>query len=158
MLSYPPLVALLHGFPETLVFVFLVYSLLGIKGQAGRIIVLAALDLGLIMVLRNIGAPFPAHTFFVLVVMPVVISLWENLALKTAILAWSITLGVLLFFELSFLWLVMYFYNISLERVFAEPLLWSMIGWPQVIALFLLALWLRRHGGFIKFFEGVSRP
>lgn len=148
-------VALLQGLPETLALVFLAYTLLGVKAHPGRIFLLGLLSLVLIITVRTVGAPFPAHALFSLIVMSIIISLWEKIALQKTILAWAATLLALIIFETGLSTVTFHIIGLTAKELSAWPLLWALIGWPHIIAMALLAFWIRRRGG-IKFFKGAS--
>lgn len=155
MPPYHPIVALLHGFPEALAFVFLVYALLGIRGQPIRLLLLGTLSLSLMVISRNIGAPFPAHIIVILIVLSLLISRWESVTFRRVTLAWGTAIVILTVFETFFIQLAMVLLRLSPEQLLAQPLLWVAVAWPQIIGLALVALWARRRGG-IKPFKGVS--
>lgn len=154
-MPFSPVVALLQGIPECLVFVFLVYILIGAGIRPGRILTLGLLELGLLSAVRLAGAPFPAHTLFALIVMSTVISLWEKIPLRRVAVAWGGMMLVLILLETCFTMLATYFLGITLEEIAARPFLWVLTGWPHIIVMALPALWVKGRRG-IKLFQGAA--
>ncbi len=143
--------AVLQGVPESLILVFLAYALMGLKVDPMRIVVLALIHLGMLIVIRNL-APFPAHTLFSLAMMPVLLCLWESIPLKAAVIAWGAVMGLLAVFESAALWLFLVG-GLPLEMFAVQP--WrTIVGLPHVLAMAVLALWIHRRRG-VGFFKEI---
>lgn len=153
LIPLSPIVVAVQGIPEALVQVFFVYALLGARVRPPRIVLLGLVDISVIYVVRLAGTPFPSHTLLSMIVMAVIISLWDQLALRKVILAWATILVVMLVLEVCFTVLVTHLTGITLEDLVARPLLWMLTGWSHVVVMALLALWIYRRGGirFLKF-------
>jgi len=151
-----PTVAILHTLPEALVVIGLVYGLLGFRFQLGRIAVLGLLFLTTTLTVRALGAPFPAHALFSLIIMSVVISLWSRLALQRVICAWAAALALLITVEVCSMLLIQHLTGISIEELLAQPVLWAISGWPHIIVLGLAAVWAFRRGGLKPFKEAAG--
>ncbi|MEW6541090.1 MAG: hypothetical protein AB1402_05695 [Bacillota bacterium] len=150
-----PTVAILQGLPESVVFVGLVFGLLGAGFHPGRTAFLGVLLLFLSFTVRAMGAPFPAHALFNMIVMSVVISLWSGLALQRVIFAWAAALTLLIAAEVSSTLLIQHLAWMTVDELAARPILWALAGWPQIIVLAIAAVWAYRHGG-LKPFKGAA--
>lgn len=145
--------AVLLGVPESLILVFLAYALMGLKVDPMRIVVLALIHLGMLIVIRNL-APFPAHTLFSLAMMPVLLCIYENIPLKAAAVGWGTAVGVLLVLESTVLCLFVVG-GFSPEMFAVQP--WrTIVGLPHVLAMAALALWIHRRKGVKRFKEILS--
>lgn len=142
---------IVQGLPECLVFVFLVYSLLGIRVLPSRILVVGSLYLSLLVVVRSLGAPIPAHTLVALVVMSIVVSLWENIPLLKVMLSWGAAVVLLIVLETLIALLAAWLLGVSLEELCANNKVWILVGLPHVVVMALLAWWIHRRGGMRPF-------
>ncbi len=142
---------IVQGIPESLVFVFLIYALLGVKAPWTGIAGFGLLHLGLMLVVRSTGAPFPAHTLVGLMVMSVVISLREQIALHRVIFAWAFGVVILIASETLFSILATSMIDLSSEELVTDQLMWILVGLPHVVVMALLAWWIHRRGGMRPF-------
>lgn len=142
---------IVQGLPECLVFVFLVYSLLGIRASLSRILVVGSLYLSLLVIVRSLGAPIPAHTLVALVMMSIIVSLWESIPLLKVILSWGAAVVLLIVSETSISLLAALVLGVSLEELVADYIVWALVGLPHIVVMALLAWWIHRRGGIRPF-------
>ncbi|MBU4515575.1 MAG: hypothetical protein U1D96_03885 [Eubacteriales bacterium] len=148
--------AIVQGIPECLAMVFLVYALLGLKVYPVRTVCLGLLLLSIIFVIRNSGAPFPAHTLFSLMMMSVVISTWERISLNRVFLAYACSVAVLVLVEQTLTRAVLSLMATRIGELSTQSLWYALAGLPHVVVIALIAWWLYRRGG-IRLFKDM-RP
>ena len=151
MLPFDVVTAFVLGIPECLAIVFMVYALLGLRTGPARIVGLGLLFLSLVYIVRNSGAPFPAHALFSFVIMSVTISTWERIALQRVILAWAFTLVLLAVLETVLTTAIVSAVGLPVDVLKTQPLLLALTGLPHVLVIALIAWRLYRRGGIRPF-------
>ncbi|MBU4532601.1 MAG: hypothetical protein KJ650_03025 [Firmicutes bacterium] len=153
MLPFDVVTAFVLGIPECLAIVFMVYALLGLRTGPARIVGLGLLFLSLVYIVRNSGAPFPAHALFSFVVMSVTISTWERIALQRVILAWAFTLILVAVLETVLSTAIVSAVGLPVDELKTQPLLLALVPLPNTLVVVLIAWRLYRRGGIRPFRE-----
>lgn len=144
-------VMIVQGLPESLVFIFLIYAILGARVSWTRVVLLGLLHFSLIMAARGVGAPFPAHTLLALVLVSVVISMCDHIALYRVLYAWVFAMVILILSETGLTMLTAGVVGIPAGELATDPWLWAMVGLPHVAVMALVAWWAHRRGGVRPF-------
>lgn len=153
MLPFDAVTVFVLGIWESMAIIFMVYALLGLRTGPARIACLGLLGLSLVYIIRNSGAPFPAHTLFTFVVMSVTISAWERIALQRVILAWAFSLVLVVVLETVLTTAIVSALGLPVDELKTQPLLLALIGLPNTLVVVLIAWRLYRRGGIRPFRE-----
>ncbi|WP_041225794.1 MULTISPECIES: hypothetical protein [unclassified Dehalobacter] len=139
-----PLIALiLQGIPENIALFTLSYAIAGLNFNWKRIV-----PLGIIMafcsyliryLLQLLSFPFGIHTVLVIVLLFLILLLFCKASYSSAIIASLISTLIVIIGETLFLSILMPMFQITSEILNTNMVVRVLIGYPQVLLLFLVA-------------------
>lgn len=136
--------AVLQGFPEVISTLLVILLLLGCRMPASKFLFLAIFITVVITILRQLPLAFGFHVTLGIIVVGLVISIITKESPAKSFLATAASYAILFAYEIIFHFLMAQ--ALDLNEVH-NKFVWILMGWPQILAMFLTAylLWRKKY-------------
>lgn len=131
---------LLQGIPENLALACLILALAGRKLKLKNVLIIGLLQAVVLYVVRSLPITFGVHTIVAIISLALFLNLTVKEKFSKGLLFSLISYVVLGIFETSFLGISFKLLGLNTGQMPENVLLVSLLGLPQVVATFLLAL------------------
>ncbi len=143
--SFPVLI--FHTLPEALSLSCLAVVLAGPKLEP-KIVLLIGLPFTIaVYLVRLLDLAFGVHTIILIIALAFLLNIVTKIKLSRSLLTALLGMTILAAAEISLLTLALTITGAEIEQIAQDPVLWVLYGWPHIIFMFLLALfinWWRR--------------
>lgn len=136
---------LLQGIPECLALAALAVTLSGRKLEAKKIFLIGLSHAPLAYLVRLLPLSFGVHFIILIVVLSTLLHVWLKISLSRGLLTALSGLIILATAETVFVAIIHSSTGVPFEEVRQELLLWVAYGWPHIIFLLMLALFIDRR-------------
>lgn len=141
-----PLISLiLQGIPETIGLAALFHAMLKQKLVWKQLIFLGILVGIITYFIRLLPISPGVHTFILIIIWTGILRILTKKKLTKLFLVVFMGIAVLAVAEIVFNQILFSLLNTSYEDAMNQPVIWSLLGLPQVLLLFLLAFFLNRN-------------
>lgn len=137
--------AIFLGLPEIISIILVSLALMGTRTSTPKILLLSFFTTGLILVLRMQPLPFGIHMVAGIILLSLGISLITKNRPVKAILPVIVAFVLLIIFESIFIFLISKFFHTSFSDISNDPLLSTIVYWPQVLAMLLMAYIIKKR-------------
>ncbi|MEW5762541.1 MAG: hypothetical protein AB1776_05010 [Bacillota bacterium] len=135
---------LLQGIPEVIAATTLCFVLAGAGLRWAWILPIGTAQAVTIFLLRLLPLPFGVHTLVACVLFAVYLRFLQGIPVLRGFFSAFMALVAVIVLEYPLHVFLFAVTGLSYEKAAANPLLWSLFGWPQVVLVFVSALVIHR--------------
>lgn len=131
-----------QGFPETIAFATFVFVFSNQRLEWKNIIFVSIIQMLTTYLIRMLPMTFGIHTIILIITLAIYVKAVTGVSFSTVLKVSALGMVVLAVVEIIVDLTLFEVLKLSVEQANSNTILWILIGWPQVIVLFLLA-WLK---------------
>jgi len=135
---------LFQAFPETLAIASLALALGGLKLELKSILFVGVLQTITAYLVRLLDLNYGVHTIVLIITLAFFLYIVLKIKLSRSLLAALLSIIILAVAETVLVTLILKIAGAEFTEVTENPTLWILLGWPQIIFVFLLALAINR--------------
>jgi hypothetical protein len=145
VIEFNILTAFFQGLPETTAMTAVVYALTGLRFEWKSIFAIGLLQVITIYLVRLLPITFGIHIFLGIFTLAIYVYMFQKGSFLPVIKSSILTYLMLIVLEKAINTPILHMLNLSAVEACQNLPLWILLGWPQVIVIFVIALLINRH-------------